>query len=266
MTDRDVDVAGVVVGRRDREEGRDRAALDDREPVVVQAPLDVLRAPEVRLDPPADPLELRRLRVAEHRLLRSRPAGHERVAEPPHGFEARDRAVARDGVGGEQHARRLRVDHPLHDDRHLDALDRGALPVGRGTLGGQRGAHRLDVLEHRVGPDDPEERVVLAGERGRRQVLRRRARPDRVRDAGLDPRGNLGRDFAGVAPKRLRRHAEPRRHADPVDPQELAEARALAADERDLRRVHILQTHRAAAQDHAPSSLAASEYEPHPGA
>ena len=58
-----------VVGLGDGEQRGDRPALDDLEAVVDQAPLDVLGAAEVRLDPPAQLREPHDLRVRQRRLL-----------------------------------------------------------------------------------------------------------------------------------------------------------------------------------------------------
>ena len=60
VTDGDVDVVLSVVGVGDGEQRGDRPALDDLEAVVDQAPFDVLRAAEVRFDPPAELHEPRR--------------------------------------------------------------------------------------------------------------------------------------------------------------------------------------------------------------
>jgi len=46
-------VVGSVGGLGDREQRRDRPALDNLEAVIGQAPLDVLGAAEVCFDPPA---------------------------------------------------------------------------------------------------------------------------------------------------------------------------------------------------------------------
>ena len=69
MTDRDVDMVRLVVRLGDREQCRDRPALNDGEIVVDQAPLDVLGTPEVRLDPPAQRREPNDVRVAHGRPL-----------------------------------------------------------------------------------------------------------------------------------------------------------------------------------------------------
>ena len=69
VADGDVHVVRLVAGRRDGEQRGDRPALDDVEIIVDEAPLDVLRAAEVRLDPPAQPRELHHLRIGEGGLL-----------------------------------------------------------------------------------------------------------------------------------------------------------------------------------------------------
>ena len=69
MTDGDVDVVLCVAGRGDGEQRGDRPALDDLEAIVDQAPFDVLRAAEVRFDPPAQLREPHDLRIRQRRLL-----------------------------------------------------------------------------------------------------------------------------------------------------------------------------------------------------
>ena len=86
VADGDVDVVLPVVGRGDREQRRDRPALDDLEVVVDQAPLDVLRAAEVRLDPPAELREPHDLRIRQRRLLL--PRGLDRLLLRPAAGEA----------------------------------------------------------------------------------------------------------------------------------------------------------------------------------
>jgi len=43
-------------------------------------------------------------------------------------------------------------------------------------------------------------------------------------------------------PEGIRRHAKARRHANAVDPRQLPQVRALAAGERDLRRVDLFES------------------------
>ena len=186
--------------------------------VVDQAPFDVLGTAEVRLDPPAELRQLHDLRIRQRRLLLPlrvdrlflRPAGRQGVdgellggdrlgddlavahfvdvrvhqpgdqglAEAEAGLHGGDLPVARDGVGREQDASRMREDHLLHDHGHLDHPVVEAVPqaVGHGPLGEQRCPAPADVLEDRRRPDDVQVRVLLACEGRRRQVLRRRAR------------------------------------------------------------------------------------------
>ena len=218
VTDRDVD----VVARRRRPRGIGNSVVIGRlcttwKLAVREAPLDVLRAAEVRLDPPAELREPHHLRVGQRRLrlplgvdrLLSRPAaGHgvdgellaptscrrprrrapcrrrrsrgrrpapRRARSPP-----RPTATLRLPVMGSAVNRtpgRLREDHPLDHHGHVDraVVDAVAQAVGHRPLGEQRGPAAPDVLEDRGRPDDVQVRVLLARERGRRQVLGRRA-------------------------------------------------------------------------------------------
>ena len=69
MADGDVDVVFSVAGRGNGEQREDRRALDDLEPIVGQAPLDVLGVAEVRFDPPAQLREPHNLRIGQCWLL-----------------------------------------------------------------------------------------------------------------------------------------------------------------------------------------------------
>ena len=64
-----VDVVPPIAGHGDGEQRGDRPALDDLELIVGQAPLDVLRLTEVRLDPPAELREPNDLRIGQRRPL-----------------------------------------------------------------------------------------------------------------------------------------------------------------------------------------------------
>ena len=222
VTDGDVDVVLSVAGHRDREQRRDRPALDDLETIVGQAPFDVLGASEVRFDPPAQLREPHDLRVGQRRLLLPfgidrlfhRPASRRGVNGKPLGgdglgddatvahledvsvhqtgdqglaeAEARldrdDLPVRRDRVGREQDAGGHRRDHPLHDHGHVDLPVVEAVPqaIGHGPLGEEGGPAPADVPQDRRRPNDVQVSVVLARERGRRQVLRRGAGSDGV--------------------------------------------------------------------------------------
>ena len=68
--------------------------------------------------------------------------------------------------------------------------------VGHGPLSEERGPAPADVLEDRRWPHDVQVGVLLAGEGGRRQVLCRRARSDRVGGLFAEP-GNRAGDRRG---------------------------------------------------------------------
>ncbi len=206
-----------VAGRGDGEQRGDRPALHDLEVIVDQAPFDVLGAAEVRFDPPPELHQPHDLRIRQRRLLLPlrvdrhflRPAGRQGVngtlfggdrlgddlavahlvdvrvhqagdqglAEAEAGVHGGDLPVARDGVGREQDAGRMREDHLLHDHGHVDLPVVEAVPqaVGHGPLGEQRRPAPADVLEDRRRTHDVQVGVLLAGEGGRRQVLCSRA-------------------------------------------------------------------------------------------
>ena len=333
MTDGDVDVIVSVVDRRDGEQRGDRPALDDLEVIVDQAPFDVLGAAEVRLDPPAQlrephslPIRQRRLRLpvrldrlflrpacrrgVDGKLLggdglgddlaishlvdvRVHQAGDQGLAEAEAGLHGGDLPVARDGVGREQHAGRLRKDHLLHDHGHVDlpVVEPVLQAVGDGPLGEERGPAPADVLEDRRRADDVQVRVLLPREGGGRQILRRRTGSDGVGGLLAEPcqrAGNRHRHIVGdggpfdgpadlraeradrltvvrlqarqlidpiVVRRRcrhdplegVRRDAKASRHTNAFDPRELPQVRALAADDRDLRPVNLLETQDVAA-------------------
>ena len=65
MTDGDVDVVLLVAGRGNGEQRGDRPALNDLKILIDQAPFDVLRAAEVRFDPPAQLRESNHVRIRQ---------------------------------------------------------------------------------------------------------------------------------------------------------------------------------------------------------
>jgi len=69
MTDGDVDAVPLIAGRGDGKQRGDRPALDNLEPIVDQAPFDVLGVTEVRFDPPAQLSEPHDLRIGQRWLL-----------------------------------------------------------------------------------------------------------------------------------------------------------------------------------------------------
>ena len=225
--------------------------------------------------------------------VRVHQAGDQGLAEAEAGFHGGNLPVARDGVGREQDAGRLREDHLLHDHGHVDLPLVEAVPqaVGHGPLGEERGPAPADVLEDRRRPHDVQVRVLLAREGGRRQVLRRRTGSDGVGGLLAEPGERAGdrrrqivgdgdpfegpadlraeradrlpvvrlqarqpiepivdrRRFRHDPPEGVRRHAKASRHADAFDPRKLPQVRALAANDRDLRPVDLLETQHVAA-------------------
>ena len=134
--------------------------------------------------------------------VRVHQAGDQGLAEAEAGLHGGDLAVARDGVGREQDAGRLREDHPLHDHGHPDLAVVHAVPqaVGHGPFGEERGPAAADVLQDRRRPDDVQVRVLLAREGGRRQVLGRGTGADGVGGLLAEPGerpGDRGRQIVG---------------------------------------------------------------------
>ena len=230
--------------------------------------------------------------------VRVHQAGDQGLAEAEAGLHGGDLPVARNGVGREKDAGRLREDHPLHDHGHVDLplVHAVAQAVGHGPLGEERGPTPADVLEDRRRPHDVQVRVLLAREGGRRQVLRRRTGSDGVGGLLAEPgerAGNRRRQIVGdgdlfegpadlraeradrLAVVRLqarqpiepivdrrrfrhdplegvRRHAKASRHADAFDPRKFPQVRALAANDRDLRLVDLLEAQHVAAHPLPP--------------
>ena len=108
-------------------------------------------------------------------------ATDDRLAQSP-GRVDRDRAVqAGDRVDGEHHPGRLRVDHPLHDDRDGDIGRGEALPGAidqRARRPGGRPAP-TDGVHQGGGVADVQEALLLPGERAGGQVLSGGRGPDR---------------------------------------------------------------------------------------
>jgi hypothetical protein len=117
--------------------------------------------------------------------------GDDRLAEPEGALDDELPVVARGGVGGEHDTGAGRRDLLLHDDGdvHLglrEPLRAAVVDGARAEQGAPAPAHRV---EHGVRPDDVQERLVHAGERGGGRVLGggggahgdRRARDARLR-------------------------------------------------------------------------------------
>ena len=209
MTDGDIDAVLSVAGRGNGEQRGDRPALDDLEVIVDQAPFDVLGRPKcasIRRPscasrttcasvsagcscrsgsiacscvPPAGEAWMARCLVAialattsPSRTCRRRHSPDRRPGPrrgrswPP---RMKDLPVARDGVGREKDAGRLREDHLLHDHGHVDLPVVEAVPqaVGHGPLGEEQAQHRLTCWRIAAGPTTFRY-VLLAREGGRR--------------------------------------------------------------------------------------------------
>ena len=122
--------------------------------------------------------------------------------EPEARLHGSDLPVGRDGVGREQDAGRLREHHLLHDHGHVDAPVVEALRrrYVDGPLAVERTPASAYVLHDRPRSHDVEERVVLAGEGGRREVFRRRTRSDGAGSVYAEPgerAGDRRRHIAG---------------------------------------------------------------------
>ena len=103
------------------------------------------------------------------------------VAQARGGVDHAAGAAAADRVGGEEHARDLRVDHPLHDHGELGGrvVDARVGAVGHGPVRPQRRPAAAHRVQHRVDADDVQVGVLLAREARAGQVLRGGRRPDR---------------------------------------------------------------------------------------
>jgi hypothetical protein len=212
VADGHVHVPLAISRIRDRVQRRDGPALDDVEAVFRPAPFDVLRMAEVRFDRSADFFELYDLVVGQRSRalppVDDRPVPHfvdvgvhvtgdQRVAEAEDGVDGRDAAVAGDRIGGEEDAGGLGDDHPLddHGDADLPRVEAVLPAVGDGPIREERCPALADALQDLLRADDVQVRVLLAGERRRRQILRRRARAHGVRGAFVGEAAEGARDL-----------------------------------------------------------------------
>ncbi len=201
-----VDVLGQLVQRGDR------PCLQQPQGAVGDGPLDVLAEPVLLLHGHREPCDAARLLVVERPLLAGAFAGHraaardaddddalvalgllehdaavradvvvrddltrdQRLAQPQRGVDDHSVATPGERVGGERDARCVGGDLLLHDDRQRDVVvaDPGPRPVADRARCPQRAPAPDDRVEHRVRSDDVEVRVLLARERGFREVLR----------------------------------------------------------------------------------------------
>ena len=88
--------------------------------------------------------------------VRVHPTRDQGLTETEAGLHGRDLPVRRHGVGREEDAGRLREDHLLHDDGHVDqaVVEAISQAVGHGPLGEQRGPAPADVPDDRLRPHD----------------------------------------------------------------------------------------------------------------
>ena len=110
-------------------------------------------------------------------LLLTEHAGFDEACGFPH------QSLLVDRVRGEQHTRGAGLDHLLYDHghRHLVVIDAVTRSIHHSPLGEQRRPAAVDMLEDCVDAHQVEVGVVQTGERHRRQVLHRGARPHRER-------------------------------------------------------------------------------------
>src|SRR6185369_3312725 len=151
----------------------------------------------------------------------------------------------------------------LHDALPILTMVEAVLPaVSDGPIREERRPALADALQDLLRSDDVQKRVLLAGERRRRQIFRRRARahgiggafvaepPEGARDLVSDVLGDGSRfdraaDLGGGEPvidrddagEGLGGNAEAVRNVDPLDAGQLSEVRGFAAGERELRSV-----------------------------
>src|SRR6266566_4812414 len=160
--------------------------------------------PQLDADPPPRDLAGH---LAHGKAVRRDLAAHQGRAQAPGSLDGHHRTVAGDGAAGEHHPSRARVQHPLHDDAHGQAVfaDALAAPVGDRLVVVQAGPAGAHPVEHRVGAADRQVGVLQPGEAGLGAVLQRGAGPDRHR-IGPEPlvrRSDLpGQVVRGQRPER----------------------------------------------------------------
>ena len=144
-------------------------------------------------------------RLEDDVLVRIDGALDDRLAEAPGGVDEHHARKACLGVDGEHHPGRGSVgsDHSLHADRdrHPQVIESVGLPIHDRPVGEQRGEAATTRLQQRLLSPDVEETLELAGKAGSREILGRRATPDRDIEAcpaGLETQFAIGaRDRAG---------------------------------------------------------------------
>ena len=184
------EVGGILLPRafrsfdvRGDRQGRNGPRLQQPQPVARDRPLDVLWRESSRFGFPRErghaPRELwpngllwlrddRRVLVGDEPFVSIDGAAHELVSETPRGTHAHLVTVAGERIGRERDAGHLGLDHLLHQNRHRanDMAVAFDAPVMCRLHAGRCG------VQHGLGTQHVEQRVVLAGERRVGQILR----------------------------------------------------------------------------------------------
>ena len=125
----------------------------------------------------------RKRRLVDVELVRVHRPLHHRLPQPVRGGDEHRVIETRLGVHGEHHPRRPQIgaDHLLHPGREGHRLVREGVvhPVGDRAVVVQRREHLPDRRQDGFDAAHVQERLLLTGERGVRQVLRRRTGPHR---------------------------------------------------------------------------------------
>jgi len=144
-------------------------------------------------------------RLEDDVLVRIDGALHDRLAKTPGGVDEHHAGKAGLGIDGKHHPGRSSVgpDHSLHAnrDRHSQVIEAVGLSVHYRPVGEQRGETATTRPQKRLLSTDVEETFELTGKAGPREILGRRAAPDRDIEAcpaGLETQFAIGaRDRAG---------------------------------------------------------------------
>src|SRR2546428_8661262 len=154
-------------------------------------------------DVPA-PFDDRSVARVDDEVIGIHRARDELLPQPPHRVDDRAAATAGDRLSGEEDARALGADHPLHHDREPKSLpvDAVCLAIRDRALIPERRPAPADRVEQRLLAARAEDRVLLSGEARLGQILGGRGRAgrdpwraegavclaDRLRTAGGPPR------------------------------------------------------------------------------
>src|SRR6478672_10160631 len=205
--------------------------------------------PQLDADPPPGDLAGY---LAHREAVRRHLAAHQGRPQPPGALDSHHRTVAGDRAAGEHHPGRARVQHPLHDDAHGQAVfaDALAAPVGDRTVVVQAGPAGADPVEHRVGAADREVGVLQPGEAGLGAVLQRGTGPDRHRAVAERRTGR--RDLGGdLRQQRLPHHTGAQAGRGAGDPGQVVRCQRHERPARRAVRVHsVHMQHERSRGDH----------------